>query len=109
MSKQHAPHTAHLVDHVTFWMPAFVPAIAVDLHELLQYGTVTSNTFGRKAGGIMEMTIDVSVVFIVGILRSEQCRTQGTREMFNMILLVCNGVNVIDQDGEFINILHAVM
>jgi hypothetical protein len=36
----------------------------------------------------MKMTKDVSIVFVVGIVGSEQSWTQGTCEMFHMILLV---------------------
>lgn len=55
----------HLMNHVTFWMPAFVPHITVDFDELFQNSTSTSNTFGRKSSGIVKMAIHVSFVFVI--------------------------------------------
>ena len=57
--------TTNLVNHVTFWMPAFVTHVSVDLHELLQDCSITACTFCSKARRIMVMAVHVVVVFII--------------------------------------------
>ena len=40
---------AHLVNHITLWMPAFVSAVTINLDELFEYCTIATDTFGREA------------------------------------------------------------
>jgi len=54
-----------LVDHVAFWMPAFVTHVPIDLDELLQNSSVTACAFCRKACRIMVVAVHVVVVFII--------------------------------------------
>ena len=56
---------SHLVDHVALWVPAFIAHVPVDLHELLQNGTVTTSAFCRESGRVVEMAVDVAFVFVV--------------------------------------------
>jgi hypothetical protein len=81
-----------LVDHVTFWMPALVAHVPIDLHELLQNCGVATRTFCRKARRIMIMAVHVAVVFIIRVLWPEKRRTYGAREMLDVELSVCMGV-----------------
>jgi hypothetical protein len=55
----------HLVDHVAFWMPAFISHVPIDLHELFENRTVATSTFGGESRRIVEMTINIAVVLII--------------------------------------------
>jgi len=59
------------MDHITFWVPTFVAAIAIDLDELLEDRASAPNALCSKPGGIMEMAIDIPFVFIVRVLRTK--------------------------------------
>ena len=59
-------------------MPAFVPIIPIDLHEMLENGTVTPYAFRGKTGGVVETTIDIVSVSVIRVLRTEDSRTNGT-------------------------------
>jgi len=99
-----------LVDHVAFWMPAFVTHVPIDLHELLQNCSITACAFCRKARRIMVMTVHVIIVFIIRVLRPEKCWTYGACEMLDVELSVCMGVSriwIIIERG--CNALHAVI
>ena len=48
-----------LVDHVALGVPAFVPIIPIDLHELLENGIITHCVFRGKTSGVVGMTIDI--------------------------------------------------
>lgn len=52
-------------------MPTFVPHVAIDLHKLLEYGSVTAGALGSEACGVMIMAVYVTIVLIIGILRAE--------------------------------------
>ena len=45
MSTKASTVETQLVDHITFWMPAFVAHVPVDLDELLENGTITPCAF----------------------------------------------------------------
>ena len=66
---------AYLVDHVALWMPALVPHATIDLDELLQDRTTAASAFRGKTGGVVKMAVDITIVFVVRILRSEESRT----------------------------------
>jgi hypothetical protein len=56
-------------------MPALVPHVTIDLDELLQDRTTAPRAFCGKTRRVMKMTVDISIVFVVRILRSEESRT----------------------------------
>ena len=76
---------AHLIDHIALRMPTFVPVVPIDLHELLENGTVTSRTFRGKTSGVVELTIDVDFMLVMRVLRTEDSSANGTRKMLNML------------------------
>ena len=41
-----------------------------------------------KLGGIMEMAVDLALMFVIGILRTKNGRTHGTGEMFDVIFAI---------------------
>ena len=49
----------YLVDHVASRMQTFVPIIPIDLHELLENGTITPCAFRGKTSGVVGATIDI--------------------------------------------------
>lgn len=63
------------MDHITFWMPTFVSHIPVKLDKLFENGASTSDAFGGKPSGIMEVAVDVLVVFVIRVLWAEEGRT----------------------------------
>lgn len=79
----------YLVDHVALWMPTFISHVSINLHKLLQDRAVTACTLGRKTSGVVEMTVHIAVVLVIGVLRSEECRTYRACEVLNMEFLVC--------------------
>ena len=66
-------YTTHLVDHVALGMPTFVSGIPVDLHKLLENSAIATSTFSGKSSGIVKVTVDVVVVFVVGVLWTKEC------------------------------------
>ena len=54
-----------LVNHVAFWVPAFVAHVPIDLHKLLQNCGIAARTFCRKARRIMVMAVYVVVALII--------------------------------------------
>lgn len=66
---------ADLVNHVALRMPTLIPHIAINLDELLQDGTIAAGTLRRKSCRIMEVTVDVTVMFVVRVLGSKEGRT----------------------------------
>ena len=71
-------------------MPTFVPRVPVDLHKLLENRAVATSAFGRISRGIVEMTIDISFMFVVRVLWAEKRWTYRAREMLDVELLVCD-------------------
>ena len=70
-------------------MPALVAHIAVDLDELLEDRGIAARTLCREAGGVVEMAVDVSVVFVVRVLWAEEGGADGAGEVFDVEFLVC--------------------
>lgn len=66
-------------------MPVLILTIPEDLYKLLQYRGSASVTPLCKLRRVVVMTVDFPFVFIVAVLRTENRRAHGTREMFNMI------------------------
>ena len=92
-------------------MPTLIPHIAVDLDELLQNGTVTARAFRCESGRIVIVTVDVSLVLIVRVLRTKYCRAHGACEMLYVKLFVYDiAPSVIDSASSWQRYaLHAVM
>ena len=64
----------NLVDHVTLGVPALVPHVSVNLDELLQDCSAAPGALGREPRRIVIMAVDISIVFIVRVMRPEQGR-----------------------------------
>ena len=60
-----ASDTTDLVNHVAFWVPTFVAHVPINLHKLLQNGSIATCTLGGKACRVMIMAIYVIVVLII--------------------------------------------
>jgi hypothetical protein len=78
----------HLVDHVALRVPAFVAIVAVDLHKLLQYRTITSCALRCEPRRVVKMAVHVIFMLIVRILRTKDSRANRTRKMLDMVLFV---------------------
>jgi hypothetical protein len=70
-------------------MPALITHVSIDLYKLFENRATAPDALCRKAGRVMEMTVDVSLMFVVRVLRSKKGWTNGTREMFDVELLAC--------------------
>lgn len=75
---------AYLVYHVALRMPMLIDVVAVDLHELLEDCRFAPCALDRKPSRIVEMTVDLSAMFIVRVLRPEHSRTDTTREVLHV-------------------------
>lgn len=63
-----------------------VLTIAKDLDELLQDGGLAAIALLRKPGRIMVVTIHASFVFVIAILRAEDCWTDRASKVLNVVL-----------------------
>lgn len=70
-----------------------VLAITEDLDKLLENGGMTSMAPLCKLGRIVEMAVDLALVFIVGVLCTEDRWAHGAGEMLNVVLAI-QGCNV---------------
>ena len=52
-------------------MPTFILHIPIDFHKLLQNSRITAGAFRSESCRVMEMTIDISFVFVIRVLRTE--------------------------------------
>jgi hypothetical protein len=86
--KRHLDQRAYLVDHVTLWMPALVPHVAIDLDKLLQDGSTAPSTLCRETSRVVEVAVYIPVMLVIRVLGSKQSGTKGTCKMFYMKLLV---------------------
>ena len=73
------------VNHVTFRMPVLVDAVTKDFDKLLQNRGLTAVASLRELGRIVVMAVDAAFVFVVRVLRPEDCRTNGAGEMLNVV------------------------
>lgn len=78
---------ANLVDHITFWVPALISHVSVDLDELLQDRSAAPGALCRESCRVVVMAIDIPVVFVVRIMGTEKGRTYRAGEVFHVILL----------------------
>ena len=79
------------MDHVTFWMPVLGSPVSGYFDELFENCLSTSMTPNSKTRRIMEMTIYLSIMFIVTIFWTEYGVAKGTSEMFDMIFFIQSG------------------
>lgn len=66
-------------------MPVLVLTVTKDLDKLLKNCRLTSVTLLSKLGGVVVMTVNLPIVFVVAVLRAEDCRAEGAGEMVNVI------------------------
>lgn len=69
-------------------MPVFILAVAVNLDKLLENGGPASCTLDRIVDRVMIVTVDLAIVFIVGIFGSKDGWTDGTCKVLDVILVV---------------------
>lgn len=67
----------------------FIRVITVDLYKLFEDCCPASGALHSKASGVVEMTIDLSRMFIVAILRTKDCRTDRASKVFDVKFHVC--------------------
>ena len=70
-------------------MSTLVAHIPVDLDELLENRTIATCALGSEARRVVEVAVDLALVLIVRVVRSEHGRAYGAREVLDVILLVC--------------------
>lgn len=57
-------------------------------HKLFENGCLTSIAALSELCRIVEMTIDLAIVFVVAVLRAKYGWAHGAREMIDVILLI---------------------
>lgn len=65
-----------------------IDPVSEALDELFQYGRLAAGTLLRKPRGIMIVTVDLVLVFVVAVFRAEDRRTDGAGEVLDMIFPV---------------------
>ena len=81
-------------------MPTFIAHIAIDLYKLFKDCTTAADTLCREPSRVMEVTVDVPFMFIVGVLGAKKCWTYGTCEMFYMKLFAWKrGLRIDEQNN----------
>jgi hypothetical protein len=69
-------------------MPVLVLTITEDLNELLENGGMTSITSLRKLCRIVVMAVDLTIMFIVTILRAKDGRAYRAGKVVNMVFSI---------------------
>lgn len=72
-------------------MPVLVLAVAKDFNKLLENGRLAAITFLCKLGRVVIVAVDLTIVFIVAILRAKDGRAHGTRKVIDVIFVVESG------------------
>jgi hypothetical protein len=70
-----------------------VLVVPVDLHKLLEDSGPATTALNSKSRRVMEVTEDPSIVLIVAVLRTKDCRAYRTSEVLHMELLA-QGSNI---------------
>ena len=68
-----------------------IDTISKDLHKLLEDCCLASIALLRKLCGVMVVTIDTAIVFVVGVLCAEHSRTDGACKVLDVVLSVKGG------------------
>lgn len=76
------------MNHIALRVPMLVLAIAEDFDELFEDRGVTPVTPLGESGRIVIMTVYISFMFVVGVLSTKDCWTDGAGEMLNMIFAI---------------------
>ena len=76
------------VDHIAFWVPVLVLAIAENFNKLLQDGCLAPVASLGKLGGVVVMTIDLPLMLIIAVLGTKYCRAYGTSKVIDMVLVI---------------------
>ena len=76
------------MDHVALGVPVLVLTIPKDFDKLLQYGSLAAAAALGELRRVVIVTIYLTVVFVIAILRSKHCRAERAGEMVDMILVV---------------------
>jgi hypothetical protein len=79
-----------LMNHVTLWMPTLISVIPFDLDKLLQNGIVAPWALCCEPGRVVEMTVYIAVMLIVGVLGAKKGSAKGTCKMLDMVFLICS-------------------
>jgi len=91
-------HHAYLVDHIALWMPMLVLAVSVNLHKLLQDRGPAACALDSVAEGVVVVTKDLAIMFIVRVLRPKNGRADRARKVLDMVLVIQSG-NVAPSQG----------
>lgn len=78
----------YLVNHVTLWVPVFVLAVTINLDKLLQDRRPTSCTLDGVVERIVIVTVDLAIMFVIGVLGTKDCWAYRTCEVLNVIFVV---------------------
>ena len=65
-----------------------IDAIPKDLDELLQDRSLAAIALLRKFGGVVIVAVDITIVLIVAVLRTEDCGADAACEMLDMVLAI---------------------
>lgn len=65
-----------------------VHTVTEDLHELLQDRGLASITLLSELGGVVIVAVDAALVFVIRVLSTKHSRTDGAREVFNVVLAI---------------------
>ena len=76
------------MDHITFRMPMFVNTVSVNFYKLFQNSSLTTRTFDCKSSRVMVMAINLAVMFVIRILRTEYGRASRAGKVLNVILFI---------------------
>lgn len=85
------PDVPELVDHVAFRVPVLVGTISEKLDKLLQDGSLAAVAPLGKLRGIVIVTIDLPVVFVVAVLCTKDRRANRAGKMLNVIFSIQGG------------------
>lgn len=84
-------YTQYLVNHVAFWVPVFVDAVAVDLDKLLEDGGLAAGTLDGELSRIVVVAVDVALVFVIRVIRAKHDRTDAAAKVLQMELFADRG------------------
>jgi hypothetical protein len=69
-------------------MPVLILTIPEYFHKLFENGRLTSIAALSKLCRIVEMTINLAIVFVVAVLRAKYGWAHGAREVIDVVLLI---------------------
>ncbi len=69
-------------------MPVLVLAVPKDLDKLLEDSSVAAITSLSEMRRVVVVAVDLAIMLVVAVLRTENCRTDRAGEVFNVILSI---------------------